>query len=277
MRETYRKRGAVARWENGTLLRVVECGVAVEHGELFECRPESVEPPAPVDESALLETVRRIEEIARPLEIERLIVSEGVASHEFGEVRWNDAMRRVHLSLVRGPLRALLHLGAFDLGDVERLAAAMKRTVESERAAPPRLRIAPPVVAALLPLLAGLAPPNVALVQTAGAVDGKGVPVADLRIEHEPWPAWYRPSYRMRPVRMPFDLRLECEVADIERDRPIAVALLAPPDGLTLRLLVDDGREAYPCRVRVTRIDAVSHERIWYPYGAGAYGAEIML
>jgi hypothetical protein len=76
---------------------------------------------------------------------------------------------------------------------------------------------------------------------------------------------------------MPLNLRLRCDVTEIERDRPVAVALLAPPDGLTLRVLVDDGARAWPATVRVTRIDAVAEEVTWYPYGGGSFGAEMML
>ena len=36
----YRKCGNVVRWENGTLVRVAERGIAIEEGELFECRPD---------------------------------------------------------------------------------------------------------------------------------------------------------------------------------------------------------------------------------------------
>jgi hypothetical protein len=75
---------------------------------------------------------------------------------------------------------------------------------------------------------------------------------------------------------MPLQLRLECDVTEIERDRPIAVALLAPVTSV-LRVLIDDGERAYPSTVRVARIDAVSNERIWYPYGGGSFGAEMML
>jgi hypothetical protein len=76
---------------------------------------------------------------------------------------------------------------------------------------------------------------------------------------------------------MPHNLRLECDVTQIDEARPRAIALLAPADGLTLRVLVEDGPRVYPCTVRVTRIDAVSNERTWYPYGAGSFGAEMML
>jgi hypothetical protein len=285
----YRKSGSVVRWEHGTLVRVTECGLATEQGELFECRPEPGPTLPPLDPSPVLEAVRAVQSAAGNIEIERLIVSDGIAEHEYGGRRWEEQTRRIHLSLLRGRTRALLDLGSFETGDVARVAEALSRLDEQERAVPPRLRFAPNVTAALLPSLAGIAPPNVRLLQTQGGIDGRGEPI----VEHEPpsalnpqpsalpsalpWPNWYRPSYRVRPVRMPLHLRLECDVAAIERDRPVAVALLAPVDRLTLRVLVDDGHRAFPATVRVTRIDAVAGERIWYPYGGGSFGAEMML
>ena len=95
------------------------------------------------------------------------------------------------------------------------------------------------------------------------------------------WPNRYRPSYRVRPVRMPLQLRLECDVMAIDADRPRAVALLAPVSvvsgQLVVRVLVEDGDRAFPATVRVARIDAVSDQRTWYPYGGGSFGAEMML
>jgi hypothetical protein len=155
------------------------------------------------------------------------------------------------------------------------LLHAFARAETAEREAPARLRLAPNVTAALLPSLVGLAPPNVRLVQTAGGVDGYGHPI--LETVGDPWPNWYRPSYRVRPVRMPLNLRLECAVTAIDRDRPVAVALLAPVGGLVLRVLVVDGERVYPATVRITRIDAVAAEREWYPYAGGSFGAELML
>ncbi|MEA2489828.1 MAG: hypothetical protein QOH21_1620, partial [Acidobacteriota bacterium] len=31
----YRKRGRVVRWENGTVVRAIESGLAIEDGEVF--------------------------------------------------------------------------------------------------------------------------------------------------------------------------------------------------------------------------------------------------
>lgn len=176
--------------------------------------------------------------------------------------------------MTRKPLRVLIDQADFDLAHIRRVADALGRAELEERDPPPRLRLAPNVTAALLPSLAGLAPPNTRLVQTAGGIDGKGQPIVEATRD---WPNWYRPSYRLRPLRMPLNLRLECDVTEIDRDRPEAIALLAPVDGLVLCVLADDGKRVFPTTVRVTRIDAVAGERVWYPYGGGSFGAELML
>ncbi|HYC60780.1 MAG TPA: hypothetical protein VEK79_14555 [Thermoanaerobaculia bacterium] len=277
----YSKRGSVVRWENGALVRVKESGVAHERGELFECHPDLERralSPSDVDASRLVEVVRAVRELAREVTIERLIVIEGTAEHEYGDHQWSDHTQRIHLSLIRARKRALLDLASFDLRDVEKVAAALARTDGVEREAPRRLRLAPNVTAALLPSLVAIAPPNVRLVQTAGGVDGYGAPVIESA---GPWPNAYRPSYRVRPVRMPLRLRIECDVTDIERDRPTAIALTAPISmmdaQLLARVLIDDGQRVFPSTVRIARIDAVSAPAALYPYGGGSFGAEMML
>lgn len=270
----YRKSGSVVRWENGTLVGVTERGVAIEEGPLFECRPDAGPMLPPLDPTPVLEAVRAVQHAAGDIAIERLIVSDGIAEHEYGSRHWSEQTRRIHLSLLRGRTRALLDLASFESGDVARVAEALSRLDDKERPAPPRLRLAPNVTAALLLSLIGLAPPNVRLLQSAAGIDGRGEEIIEAA---SGWPNWYRPSYRVRPLRMPLHLRLECDVAAIERDRPVAVALIAPVDRLTLRVLVDDGTRSFPATVRVTRIDAVGGERIWYPYGGGSFGAEMML
>jgi hypothetical protein len=253
----YRKQGAVARWENGTLIRVTESGVAVEEGDVFTCHPDPErsegEGPSPVDPARVMKTAQQIQSITN--DIERLIISEGLATHDQDGRTWREHTERIHLSMTRGGIRAMLDLGSFDLAEVRTVAEAMAR-MQEEREAPFRLRLAPNVTAALLPALFGLEPPNVRLRYTV---------------------APFRPSYRIRPVTMPVDLRLECDVTEIEDGLPRAVAILEPVTGLVLRVLVDDGRIAYPATVRVARIDAVARETVWYPYGGGSFGAEMML
>jgi hypothetical protein len=289
----YRKHGVTERWENGTLIHVTETGLAMETNNLFECRPMPPwgGPPARRAAGSLPAAVADIQRaIPNGVTIERLIVTQGIAEHEYGENQWSEETERVHLSLVRNDVRALIDLGANMLAagqrpaarqagglphveTIARVAEALTR-LDVEREPPARLRLAANVTAALIPSLLAVAPPNVRLVQTAGGVDGKGNAIEEATAD---WPNWYRPSYRVRPIRMPLNVRLECGVTAIERDRPLAIALLAPVHGLTLRVLVDDGHRAYPATVRVTRIDAVAAERVWYPYGGGSFGAEMML
>jgi hypothetical protein len=303
----YRKRGSVARWENETLVRVAESGLAIERDELFECHPETSGDVPRIDESHVIDAAHAVQDVAADagVAIERLIVIEGIAEHFWSAAAAAAAFvcdsaahehtkaaaaatalqntstehtRRVHLSLTRGRTRAILDLGSFDLEDVVRVADVLARADETEREAPARLRLAPNVTAALLPSLIGISPPNVRLVQTAGGVDGCGEPIGEAI---EAWPNRYRPSYRVRPVRMPLQLRLECDVTAIDADRARAVALLAPVTvvhgQLVLRVLVADGDRAFPSTVRVARVDAVSDQRTWYPYGGGSFGAEMML
>ncbi len=248
----YRKQGAVARWENGTLVRVTESGVAFEEGETFTCRPEGRTSLA-VDPGRVVETARAIHDITN--RVERLLVTEGIAEHDWDGRTWRDHTERIHLSLVRDATRALIDIGSFDLHDVRVVASALERMV-AEREAPPRLRLARNVTAALLPSLIGVEPPNVELTYTLD---------------------WFRPSYRVRPVKIPMNVALRCDVTEIDATRPIAVAVLEPVQGLTFRVLVDDGEVAWPATVRLVRIDAVARDLVWYPYGGGSFGAEMML
>lgn len=282
----YRKRGSVARWENGTLVRVAESGMAAETEELFECRPEKSGDVPGVDESRVVDTADAVRAAVGDVAIERLIVIEGIAEHECGDKRWTEHTQRIHLSLTRARTRAILDLGSLQMKDVMkdvvRVAGVLARADDIEREAPARLRLAPNVTAALLPSLVGIAPPNVRLLQTAGGLDGCGEDIVEAS---EAWPNRYRPSYRVRPMRMPLQLRLECDVteidADRDADRPRAVALLAPVSiinrELVLQVLIEDRDRAFRSTVRVARIDAVSDERTWYPYGGGSFGAEMML
>lgn len=268
----YRKRGVTERWESGTLLEVRESGIAIE-GEVFQCYPEGT-PSGLQARGGLPGVARQFEEvIPSGVSVERLILTQGVAEHEYEGRVWREESVRVHLSLTRARVRALLDLASFDCAQAASIAEALTR-LTAERPAPASLRLAPNVTAAILPLLAGAAPPNVRVVQTAWGIDGRGNPVAEATGD---WPNWYRPSYRLRPVRMPLHLRIECDEEEIDLQRPVAVALLAPASSLTVRVLVDDGKDVYPATVRVSRIASVAAGRTWYPYGGGSFGAEMML
>ena len=276
MSETYRKFGRAVRYENGTFVHIEEAGQAVEDGRTFSCRPITRSTTLPrLDTAGIEKAVRDIETLARPsLKVERLVVTVGSAVHQFEGREWRETVERVHLSLAFRSTRVLIHRGDFELDDVRNAAAVLQR-IGAEREAPRRLRLAPNVAAALLPSLAGVVPPNVKLMQSGGGFDGKGQAIETHQLVDEPWPNWYRPSYRSRPVRAPFHLRALCDVTEIDDGLPRAMALLAPPEPLLLRVLCADGGQIFPATGRITRIDAVAGEARWYPYGAGSFGAEM--
>lgn len=250
----YRKRGAVARWENGTLIRVTESGIAIEDGERFECHPGRSEGP-----SLEIEDPPRIYVEGNA---ERLILINGLAEHLFGEQRWEERIQRLHLALTHKTERVLIDQADFDTTHITHVATALQR-MTAERDAPPKLRFAQNVTAALAPFLGGI--------QTAGGKDGYGNAIVDGG------EGWYRPSYRVRPVKTKLNVRLVHDVTEIDSSLPQAIALLRPVDGLTVRVLIEDGPRVYPSEVRITRIAAVASDRTFYPYGAGSFGAEMML
>jgi len=137
------------------------------------------------------------------------------------------------------------------------------------------VRLAPNVAAALLPSLVGT---NVVeLWQSAAGHDGKGLPVIDQKLTAGPWPNWFRPSYRTRPVRMPLHLRAVAASDNIDNSVPEAIALLAPVAGNVLHVLCVDGDAVFPTTVAVERVLAARPSDRWYPYGAGSFGAEMLV
>jgi hypothetical protein len=259
------------------VVRAVETGVAIEDGETFRSHPDASEGPVGeghLDPANVIATADAIRHVVAAHRIERLIVTAGEADHECDGRRWSDRHERIHLALVRDRIRVLIDLASFALDDVQRIAAALDRLDDREREPPPHLRLAPNVTAALLPVLAAAALPNVTVRQRPGGVDGKGFPIIDIAGE---WQNWYRPSYRFRPIRMPLHLEARCDVTGVNQSLPVAVALLAPVRDLTLRVLIDDGQRVRPATVPVTHIQAIGPTVDFYPYGAGSFGAEMML
>jgi hypothetical protein len=271
----YRKRGSVVRYEHGVIVRVEEAGEAREIGGEFLAEPSGAPPLEAPSTDAILAFVRElfpnVECIVECI-VERIVVSEGIAEHEYGPHRWGETSRRVHLSLTHGPFRALLDLAAFDVDAVASVARALAG-LSGERT-PERVRLAPNVAAALLPSLIG----RIELEQLPAGHDGYGEPVERRRVEGPP-PNWYRPSYRLRPVPAWHNLRaLPFGAIDRGDARvPLAVALLAPPETSALRLLCTQAGDAFAAAVPLTSIRAVGETEAWYPYAAGAFGAEMLL
>lgn len=259
------------RRENGFLVRIDESGEAVEESGRFHAAPAlDGGGSRHIDESEVNATAGAIARIASGVLLERLIVSEGVAFHEFGDVSWTAVARRVHVAMAVAPYRALVDLATFSTDIIERVATALPR-LRGDRERPPNLRLADHVGAALLPSVCGVIPVQ----QWAAPHDGKGAWIENIPVAGEP-PNWFRPSYRVRPVRAWFHLRAE-ELGTIDPDTPEAIALLGPIRDRTLRVLCVDRDDVYATTIEVQRIRATAPTSNWYPYGAGCFGAVMML
>ena len=268
MIEIYRKRGSTVRYENGTTIRVRESGEAVDDGAVFRCAPLRSPALPEMDDHAVNSAVDAIRGASGNLRLERLIVTDGHVEHAMDRRLWQERHQRLHLSLVRGLHRLLIDEGTLDAAEVAAIAQSFAN-IGLEREAPVRLKLAPRVVAALTRTLLGALPPNLRMEQVAGGFDGKGQAVAASA--GPAWPNWYRPSYRVRPVRAALNVAIRSDVTAFEEGLPEAIAILAPPEGASFRALIADGEAAYPASVRIVRFDAVTDPVRWFPYGAGVW------
>jgi hypothetical protein len=113
--------------------------------------------------------------------------------------------------------------------------------------------------------------------QTAGGIDGSGLEIAEHPVEHQPWPNWYRPSYRARPVRAPFNVRIEPTGEDSGEPHPVAVALLGGSSVSRLRFLVDDRSQSWIVEGRLAALRLAGPPGEWFPHGAGVFGADALI
>ena len=261
MSERYRKRGTAVRREGAILLRVSESGEAIDDGSSFIVRPipgTSLEAP---DAAAVINAADRLTK----LDPERLIVSEGIADHDCDGRAWRETSRRIHIALTHERMRVLIDHADFDhLDEIERIAAAL-RAVNEERTAG-AVRLAPLVTAALLPSLLD----RLDVEQLPAPHDGRGLPVGQ-RSALAPHPNVFRPTYRHRPVAMPFNLRAK-PFGVVDAALPLAIALV---NGASL-ICINDA-EVFLMPLRIGDIRAAGEPERWYPYAAGSFGAELML
>jgi hypothetical protein len=236
MTEVYRKFGRVVRLERGMRISVTEAGEAIETASTFIAAPiaNSIELPEP----------------ALPLfdmpDSERLIVSSGIAVHQFDDIEWREETRRLHVALTHGRFRAIVDLDDFDFALIEQIKERLAQ-IGDEREPPPRICIAPHVAAALLPRFVGVFD----IWQQAGGRDGKGEVIVEGPAREAK--SWYRPSYRVRPIRRPLNLAARAARKEVDPELPRAIALL---DGG--KLLIDDGRDVYLAPLRIVSIDAAA-------------------
>ncbi len=282
MTERYRKWGRVVRFERESLIAIDETGEAVEDGESFTVRPlrdDVTLPPVAEDLEAFAREVSAV--VPADVRIERMIVSAGIADHAFGSERWRETTTRMHIALAnpKRKVRATLDLGGESLadlpvGDVRIVAGALAR-VQGRGRQPRHLVVAPHVAASLLPAL--LHVEGVTLMQSAGERDGKGVRIEKQVLTTDTFANWFRPSYRVRPVRMPFHLCAVANATAIDPLFPRAIAVVRVLDPHHFDALCDDGSRVYEAPIAIARIRAVGAPAAWYPYAAGAFGSEMLL
>lgn len=313
MTERYMKAGAAVRFERSgdhrAFVRIVERGWAETAGERFAAGSGSplAVPLLDVGREQLEAHAAAIaERIPKPLEIERLTLTTGVATHEVsdggGRRTWNDAQTRLHLTLVHRPRRgrATVDLGSsgglsIDGRPIERAATALVAFHRSSETVTSDLRLEPAVTAALCSAVA----PRV---ESRGGVrieqtpyertpfDGSGKRIA--RVEAPPdgeWPNVFRPSYRTAPKPAPFHVRFAGAPELLETAPPLtAVALTAPPrvlrDAVMLEMLVvsPDGssraaRALDSVAGWLSKVRGASSESFWFPSAAGAFGCTLDL
>lgn len=268
MNELYRKWGRSVRFEGGRLVRVDEAGEATDDGGVFRTRP--IDGPIALkapDADAVAAAARQIEAIVKPLIVERLFVSEANLVHDCDGVQWRERHRRVHLSIARPPIRALVDLADFDFSLLHRIIEALGRA-GGERDAPRRMRVAAHVGAALLPFV------SMTKIQMPAPRDGKGRAIGERVVRGDP-PNWFRPSYRLPPRRAWMHVRAE-EFGEIDETLPVAIALLAQP-GQRDRVLCVDGQRVFPTLITSGRAIAARPTNTWFPYAAGTFGAELVI
>ena len=268
MTERYRKWGRTVRFERDSVVHATERGEAIEDGARFHARPlnDDIEiPDVAEDVEAFAKKIRSLIDV----QIERLIVTAGVTEHDFEGIRWRETSARVHIDINNGHQRTKLDLGGNTLADIRlddvRISARALAHVSGQREQPESCVIAPHVSAVLLPIM------GLKLMQTSRGRDGKGAEIEELVLDHPPFPNWFRPSYRVRPVRMPFHMRVD-DFGTIPANAPRIVALLSAG-----QVLCDDGASVFAMTIRIDQVKAAGPPAGWYPHLAGTFGHEILL
>lgn len=317
---TYRKAGETVRAEKSRagliFLSTSEHGFAEEDGGRFVCHPTgtSASLRAP-DRDEVQELVRRLESATGSVEVERMTVLSGRAAHHFRagaiEREWNESFARLHLAILdpSARLRITIDLGGpaldeIDLALVEEVVAAAGQLISFE-STDTAVLLRPHVAAALWPALAlGAGPetrPDAALCieQTTHPkfrFDGDGLEIEpriciDFALRRPAAPRWsnrYRPSYRTRPVPMPFHVRAragglrsgaEIEAVGLIEGFQVAGGRIAA--SLLCRRI--GSAQAFPAHFSlpleefIRRIRFVDEQRRWFPYAAGSYGGGVEL
>jgi hypothetical protein len=303
-----------------------EGGEAWEEEGVFSCRsiPFRGETADAGDLAARLPGL--LDELSIAVERATLVLGVSLHHHEEGDERtsWREETARLHLALANRSSRVR---GAVDRGgatgsdrwleEIRRIAGTLERAGPGRIVTRGQILLDPAITAAILSaivLSGGPLPTDPALVQIPreGERDGRGrlvevrpiggvgrLPVSPAassgqeegRVENaaiRSWPS-YRPSYRSRPVLLPFGVDLAREPADAFAAVGVKGIALCGEIEITRRilrlpLLVEHGDAGVGESIVELRrelldhaIVAVGSEKTWYPFLAGVWGRSLLI
>lgn len=301
---TYRKEGASARVTTlrGETLETTarESGVAgYSGGKFFSASVDAREEIG----GTLLADARALHDEARAavagVALERLRVVRGAASHRFEPQEddprsWSEMHAILHLTLLArsggriSVLRGGASTGDIDAREIASIASALGNA-RPQRHPGPRgtVALSPAVSAAIAAEVPRVLSSRTVIIQSthpAYAKDGEGNAIARFdpagRTPAE-WPNVFRPSYRSpaSPALMHVELgggkeekaiAAECEVLELVRPPHVGERAVA------LDALCSRGAETFFASIELSaerlRAGAASGPRLWFPFGAGAWG-----
>ena len=201
----------MVRYENGIFISVSEAGEAFEQDGVFQARPAR-EVPAQTGVSVPHSALADLESMSMWHRHSCLCGPAGSSASspppasrrtKSNGSKWTEESRRVHISLVNPPLRALIDLASFDIEIVthdRRRACARRRGARRAETHPSRAE-------RFRRRSSRRSSASWRWSRRGGGFDGRGQPIETRAVTHDAPPNWYRPGYAVRPVRAWMNIR----------------------------------------------------------------------
>ncbi|HXI14350.1 MAG TPA: hypothetical protein VNM92_17160 [Thermoanaerobaculia bacterium] len=324
--QIYRKSGTTSRVElhNGriSIVEIEEIGESHDSIEHFSSRTLSTQSRSETNigertTAALASADQFKASVPGSLVLERLVLLSGRADHSIvheGKANeWTESFERLHISLMHPEARERVEVevggSSLDMIDRETITsiASLLARMDREPVTSRELNLSlEPVVAAALwaaltPWILGGAPGGASgptldqSIHPELAHDGNGLIIAPKRLfgieggaRWSELPNMFRPSYRAKPVSMPFHLRANPIRSDVHGDYE-AHALLQrfiwTPVGLAAKLLCRsrNSDSVFASTIVMTperwlqSVVGIDSEMTWFPNLAGTYGSRTLI